>query len=154
MTIFSNQTIKQSNNPYSYNQSAVPPYSCYNLFTMTPDHSWPSSVEEGQLSIDVFRDKNELVVRSTVSGAKPEDLDISVHGDLLTIRGRREGKNDVREEDWYYRECYWGAFSRSIVLPYEVIADRAEASLANGILEVRIPIKAAGEKGIRVKVKE
>jgi len=121
---------------------------------MTPDHSWPSSVEEGQLSIDVFRDKNDLVVRSTVSGAKPEDLDVSVHGDLLTIRGKREGKSDVREEDWYYRECYWGAFSRSIVLPYEVIADRAEASLANGILEVRIPIKAAGEKGIRVKVRE
>ncbi|MFA5130104.1 MAG: Hsp20/alpha crystallin family protein [Patescibacteria group bacterium] len=117
-------------------------------------HDWSSSIEEGQLSIDVFRDKDTLVIRSTVSGAKPEDIDVSIHGDLLTIRGKRDSSTSVREEDWYYRECYWGAFSRSIVLPYEVQSDRAEASLTNGILEIRVPIKSASAGSIRVRVKE
>lgn len=115
---------------------------------------WSQNMEEGQLSVDVFRDRTELVVRSTVSGAKPEDINIAVHGDLLTIRGKREHEHRVREEDWYYRECYWGTFSRSIVLPYEVNADRAEASLKNGVLEVRIPIQHADEQGIKVKITE
>ena len=113
---------------------------------------WSSPMEEGQLSVDVFRDKNELVIRSTVSGAKPEDIDISVHGDLLTIRGKRESDLDISEENWYYRECYWGAFSRSIVLPHEDRAERAEASIKNGVLEIRIPIKGSSERNIRVKI--
>jgi len=104
------------------------------------------SLNEGQLSLDVFRDGDSLVVRSTVAGAKPEDLDISVNGDLLTIRGKRESGREVEEDRWFYRECYWGAFSRSIVLPYEVASDLAEASLKNGILEIRIPIREHGRK--------
>jgi HSP20 family protein len=123
-----------------------------------PEHSrmteWSSPLEEGQLSVDVFRDKNDLVIRSTIAGTKPEDIDVSVHGDLLTIRGKRETDREVKEDDWYYRECYWGAFSRSVVLPYEVLADKAEASLKNGVLEIRIPIQEAAERNIRVKVKE
>ena len=103
-------------------------------------------VDEGQLSLDVFRDGDALVVRSTVSGVNPEDLDISIHGDLLTIRGKRESGNDVSDEEWFYRECYWGAFSRSIVLPYEVASDLAEANLKNGVLEIRIPIREHGKK--------
>ncbi|MCW1892156.1 MAG: Hsp20/alpha crystallin family protein [Candidatus Uhrbacteria bacterium] len=125
---------------------------------MTPSHSpiheWTSSMEEGQLSVDVFRDKQDLVVRSTVSGAKPEDIDISIHGDLMTIRGKRESQNTAREEDWFYRECYWGAFSRSIVLPYDVKADKAEASMTNGVLEIRIPIRDVGERNIPIRIKE
>ena len=114
---------------------------------------WSVPVEEGQLSVDVFRDGKTLVVRSTVAGAKPDDIDISVHGDLLTIRGKRETDRSIKEEDWYYRECYWGTFSRSVVLPYDVDAERAEASLKNGILEVRVPITQT-EKNIKVSVKE
>lgn len=119
-----------------------------------PLADWSSPIEEGQLSIDVFRDKKVLVIRSTVSGAKPEDIDISVHGDLLTIRGKREIDRDIKESDWYYRECYWGAFSRSVVLPYEVNADKTEASLKNGILEIRLPIRESVDRGIKVSVKE
>lgn len=115
---------------------------------------WSQNMEEGQLSVDVFRDRANLVIRSTVSGAKPEDISIAIHGDLLTIRGKREHEHRVREEDWYYRECYWGSFSRSIVLPYEVNADQADASLKNGILEIRIPIQHADSQGIKVKVTE
>lgn len=104
---------------------------------------------EGQLSVDVFREKNELVVRSFVAGVKPEDLDVSIHGDLLTIRGKREYSKEIPDEDSYYKECYWGVFSRSIVLPYEVASDSAQAHMKNGVLEIRMPIH---EKGKKVKV--
>lgn len=110
-----------------------------------PSNDW-SAANEGQLSVDVFREGNDLVIRSTVAGVRPEELDISIHGDLLTIRGRRESATEIPDDHWYYRECYWGAFSRSIVLPYEVSADSAEASLKNGLLEVRIPIREHGKK--------
>lgn len=115
---------------------------------------WSSPLDEGQLSVDVYRHGNDLIIRSTVAGASPEQLDISFHGDLLTIRGKREAEHETRDEDWFYRECYWGAFSRSVVLPYDVVPDRAEASLKNGILEIRIPIKHAAERSIKVKIKD
>ncbi len=99
---------------------------------MAPE--WNSALDEAQLSVDVFRHGKDLVIRSTVAGADPEQLDIAFNGDLLTIRGKREMEHAMKEEDWFYRECYWGAFSRSIVLPYDVVPDRAEASLKNGIL--------------------
>jgi HSP20 family protein len=111
-----------------------------------PSTDWLSAPEEGQLSIDVFRDKDHLIIRSTVAGVKPEDLDISLHGDLLTIRGTRHGGREIPEDQWYYRECYWGTFSRSVVLPYEVSSDQAQASLKNGVLEIKVPIREHGKK--------
>jgi HSP20 family protein len=107
---------------------------------------WFGTPDEAQLSIDVFRDGKELVVRSLVAGVKPQDLDISVNGDLLTIRGKREEERQASSEESYYRECYWGSFSRSVVLPNEVSSDNAKASLKNGILELRFPIVEGGKK--------
>ena len=116
-----------------------------------PANDLLGSMDEGQLSLDVLRDGDALVIRSTVAGVKPEDLDIAIHGDLLTIRGKREAGSDTTDDQWFYRECYWGAFSRSIVLPYEVASDLAEASLKNGVLEIRMPIREHGKK---VQVRE
>lgn len=113
---------------------------------MNSSADWMLPSKEGQLSIDVFRDKDMLVVRSTLAGVRPEDVDVSIHGDLLTIRGKRHMGEEVKDDQWYYRECYWGAFSRSVVLPYDVASDLAKASLKNGILEVRIPIRERGKK--------
>ena len=111
---------------------------------------WMPAMEDGQLSIDVFREGDMLVIRSLVAGVEPDDLDISVNGDLLTIRGKREQSKQSTADDWFYQECYWGSFSRSIVLPYHVAADLTEAQIKNGILEVRIPIKT-GDKQVKVK---
>ncbi len=111
---------------------------------------WLSNVDEGQLSVDVFRDGDMLVVRSLVAGVKPDDLDVSIHGDLLTIRGRRSDVSEENSQDWFYRECYWGSFSRSVVLPFHVATDAAQAQLQNGVLEVRVPIRKDGNS---VKVK-
>lgn len=102
---------------------------------------WFGDEKEGQLSVDVFREGDALVVRSTVAGAKPENLDIAVNGDLLTIRGTREDRREINEDDWFHQECHWGAFSRSLILPVDVVADRADATLRDGILEIRIPIR-------------
>jgi len=115
------------------------------MYTFSPVE-WSSAAQEGQLSVDVFREGDDLVVRSTVSGVRPEDLDISIHGDLLTIRGKREMVREVPEDDWFYRECFWGSFSRSLVLPYEVATDLAQATLKNGVLEIRIPVREHGKK--------
>lgn len=109
--------------------------------------------EEGQLSIDVYQTPGSLIVKSTIAGVKPEDIDISINNDMLTIRGKREMGETVRDEDYLYRECYWGNFSRSIILPLEVEADNVEACLQNGVLTITLP-KAKSAKQISVKVRE
>lgn len=102
---------------------------------------WLSAPADAQLSVDVFRDRDALVIRSPAAGVKPEDIDLSVNGDLLTIRGKREQSKEIDEEDWYYRENYWGSFSRSIVLPHDVDPESAKATMKNGLLEIRIRIR-------------
>jgi HSP20 family protein len=109
--------------------------------------------EEGQLSIDVYQTPKAIVVKSTIAGVKPEDIGISLNNDMLTIRGKRQMKENIREEDYLYRECYWGSFSRSIILPVEVAAEKIEAELENGVLTVSLP-KAKAAKQISIRVKE
>ncbi len=109
--------------------------------------------EEGQLSIDVYQTPRAIVVKSTIAGVKPEDIDISINNDMLTIRGKREIKEEIKEEDYLYRECYWGSFSRSIILPVEIEAEKVEAELENGVLTITLP-KAKVSKQISIKVKE
>ena len=108
--------------------------------------------EEGQLSIDVFQDPKSLIIKSTIAGVKPEDIDISINNDMLTIRGKREMQEEIHEENYLYGECYWGSFSRSIILPVEIEADKIDASLENGVLTVVLP-KAKNAQQISIKVK-
>ncbi len=109
--------------------------------------------EEGQLSIDIYQTPKNIIVKSTIAGVKPEDIDISINNDMLTIRGKREDKDEIEEDNYLYRECYWGSFSRSVILPVEVKADKIEAVLENGVLSVTLP-KAKTSKQVSVKVKE
>lgn len=105
--------------------------------------------QEGQLTIDVYREEGSLVIKSPVAGISADDLDIAIDGDLLTIRGTREHQNTINQDDWFTQECYWGAFSRSIVLPLDVRSDQADASIKNGVLEIRIPIRDGKRLQIR-----
>lgn len=93
---------------------------------------------EGQLAIDVYQTEKELVIISAIAGIKSEEIDITVEGDLVTIRGKRE-KPFMEEEDYFTQECYWGPFSREIILPTEVDPERTKASMKSGILTIRIP---------------
>jgi len=124
------------------------------LAEVDKDEEWLNEdYEEGQLSVDVYQTKDKLIVTSTIAGVKPEDIDISLNNDMLTIRGKREMHQEISDDDYLYRECYWGNFSRSIILPVEVRAEKIEASLENGVLTVTLP-KAKTSKQISIKVKE
>ncbi|QQS60979.1 MAG: Hsp20/alpha crystallin family protein [Candidatus Moraniibacteriota bacterium] len=94
---------------------------------------------DGQLTIDMYQTENEIVIKSTIAGVKPEDLDVAINNDMITIRGERSNEEEISSDNFYYQECYWGSFSRSVVLPVDVIPDKSEASLKNGILTIRLP---------------
>ncbi len=94
---------------------------------------------DGQLTVDVYQTPDTIVIKSTIAGVKPEDLDVSITNDMVTVRGMRRHDEEVQEDDYFYRECYWGNFSRSIILPVDIIAEKADASLKDGILTIRIP---------------
>ncbi|KKS65873.1 MAG: Protein containing Heat shock protein Hsp20 protein [Parcubacteria group bacterium GW2011_GWA1_42_7] len=94
---------------------------------------------EGQLTIDVYQNASEIIIKSTIAGVSPEDLDITITNDMVTIKGKREKDEEIQTDDYYYQECYWGAFSRSVILPVDVEADKAQAGMKNGILTIRLP---------------
>ncbi len=115
---------------------------------------WPSfGEEEGQLSVDIYQTEDAVVVKSTIAGASATDIEISLVEDILTIKGRRESEEHIAADAYLYRECYWGRFSRSIVLPIEVKGDKVAASLHNGVLTITLP-KARRSKTTTIKVKE
>ncbi len=94
---------------------------------------------EGQLTIDVYQTANDIVIKSTIAGVKPEDLNVSINNDMLTIKGTRKNDAKIKAEDYYYQECYWGPFSRSVILPVDVETDKIKAELKNGILTIILP---------------
>jgi len=107
---------------------------------------------EGQLMVDVYQTPSEIVIKSAVAGVKPEDIDISIVNDMITIKGKRVLDEEIRSDDYFYQECYWGSFSRSIILPIEIDTDRIMATLKNGILTIRLP-KIDKNKVKKVKIK-
>ena len=94
---------------------------------------------DGSLVLDVYQTPKEIVVSSTIAGVKPEDLNISFKNDTLTIQGSRKRNEEVKDSDYYYRECYFGEFSRSVVMPEKIDSELINASFKNGILTVRLP---------------
>ena len=108
--------------------------------------------EEAQLTIDVWQTLDEIVVQAIVGGVKPDDLDVQVTHDMVTLHGKREKNKEVTGSDYFYQELYWGAFTRSILLPQEVDADEAEATIKNGLLTVHLPKLDKG-KVSKLKVK-
>lgn len=108
--------------------------------------------EEAQLTVDVFQTENDIMIQAIVAGVKENDLDISITQDMITIRGERENKTETIKEDYYYQELYWGAFSRSILLPQEINPDEAEANLKNGVLTIKLP-RLDKERVKKVKIK-
>lgn len=111
-----------------------------------------STDAEGQLTIDVYQTDEDIVIKSTIAGVRPEDLDVNINNDMVTIRGERKQEEEVDQENYYYQECYWGPFSRSVILPVEIIAEKAEATMKNGILTIRLP-KADTTKTRKIMVR-
>lgn len=111
-----------------------------------------SEESEGQLTIDVYQTDEEIIVESTVAGVEPDDIDIDISSESITIRGERRRSEKIAEENYLYQECYWGRFSRSIILPQEIDPDKAKADFKNGVLKIRLP-KISKGKTRKLKVK-
>jgi len=114
---------------------------------------WLDENFDGQLAVDVYQTDKDIIIKSTIAGVRVEDIDISLHNDMLTIKGLRQKDEEAAPEDYFYQECYWGGFSRSIILPVEVKEDEITATLRNGILTIVLP-KSEKTKLKTVKVKE
>ncbi|MDP1719121.1 MAG: Hsp20/alpha crystallin family protein [bacterium] len=107
--------------------------------------------DEGQLTIDLYQNSDEIILESPIAGVKPEDLDIAITSESVTIRGKREKEKRIKDEDYFYQECYWGRFARSIILPQEVDAEKSEAAIKNGVLVIRLP-KLNRQRSKKIKV--
>ena len=135
-----------------------------NLFTkknqaLIDENDYPSISEwagekdlENQLAIDVYQTPAEIIIKSALAGVSPENLKISLHNDLLTIKCKKEEDYNIKEEDYFYKECYFGSFSRSIILPAEVDNHRVDAVLENGLLT--ITLHKINFDQIKIKTKE
>lgn len=95
--------------------------------------------QDGELPIDMYQTRDTVVIRALVAGVSPEDLNISITRDMVTLKGLREEVQEAPDEDYYHRELFWGSFSRSIVLPEEIVIDEAEAREKHGLLEIILP---------------
>lgn len=104
------------------------------------------------LPIDMYQTDKELVVKTSIPGVKPEDIDISVVGDTLTIKGERKAEEETKRENYFYRERSYGTFSRSVTLPVPVEADKAEAKFEHGVLTLTLP-KAETAKAKKIPIR-
>ena len=105
-----------------------------------------------QFAIDMYQTDNDVVVKASLPGVKPEDVDITLAGDMLIIKGETRDEKEVKEESYFHKEHRYGSFSRSITLPSNLKADNAEASFENGMLTITIP-KSEETKPKSIKVK-
>lgn len=119
--------------------------------------SWPSlrrfplEIEEWVPAIDMYEKDNKYMVKAELPGLKEEDVDVSVVGDRLTIKGEKKAETEVKEENYYRSERSYGGFFRSIDLPPDADPAKVEASYDDGVLEVTIP-KTAAVKPKKIKV--
>lgn len=114
----------------------------------TPD----TPPQDGELPVDMYQTNDEIVIRALVAGVSPNDLEISITRDMVTIRGVREEFQETGDEGYFHRELFWGSFSRTILLPEEVAIDESEAQEKHGLLEMRLP-KLDKHRSTQLKVK-
>jgi HSP20 family protein len=117
-----------------------------------PEWLGETQEEEGELSVDVYQNPGEIIIKTMVAGVKPDDLDVSITRDTVTIKGKREVEKLVDEGDYLHKELYWGSFSRTIVLPQEIDVDTAEAVEKHGLLILKLP-KINKNKQTKIKVR-
>lgn len=127
-----------------------------NLFSEKPlDGADDPSDDAGALAIDSWQTDDEVVVRAPLAGVKPEDLDLTITENLVTIKGSRHDESQVSRGNFFVQECYWGSFERTYKLPASVDAERAKANLKNGILTIHLPkLEQSKKKSIAVEAIE
>ncbi len=119
---------------------------------MPDDALADESPTASELTVDVYQTPEEIVVRTMLAGVPPNNVDISLTRDMITITADREEAKEVTEDDYFYRELSWGSFTRTIMLPAEVEVDEADAQEKHGVLTIRLP-KINKERQAKIKVK-
>jgi HSP20 family protein len=114
--------------------------------------NYDETPQEGELPVDMFHTGEEIVIRALVAGVSPDDMDIAITRDMVTIRGIREEVQETSNDNYFHRELFWGSFSRTLLLPEEVVIDEAEAHEKNGMLEIRLP-KVDKDRSTKLAVK-
>lgn len=111
-----------------------------------------STPQEGELPVDMYQTNDAIIIKALVAGVSPADLDIAITRDMVTIRGIREEYQETNDDNYFHRELFWGSFTRTIVLPEEVVIDEAEAQEKHGLLEIRLP-KLDKHRSTQLRVK-
>lgn len=107
---------------------------------------------EGQLVVDVYETDKEIVIQSAIAGVKINQIDISLENDIIIIKGERENPCKDKNKNYFLKECYWGPFSKEIILPRDIDTSRIDAKIKDGILMIRMPkIERAKSKKIEVE---
>lgn len=101
----------------------------------------PIKKESGQLALDIYQTEKEIVILAPVAGVSKDDITLSLTDEVLVIKGARVPREVIAEDSYYTRECFWGDFSRSIVLPLNADSSNIKAAFENNVLEIRIPKK-------------
>ncbi len=121
--------------------------------SVTSDKEWAEEEEQiGELSVDVYQTSGEIIVQAMVAGVRPEDLNVDITRDTVTIGGSRKESRTVKDDDYFTQELYWGSFSRTIALPEEVDPDEAEATEKHGLLVLKLP-KIDKNRQTKLKIK-
>ena len=107
---------------------------------------------DGELAVDAYETDNDIIIQAMVAGVRPEELQINIAPEYVTIAGSRTNAHEVSEENFLYKELYWGSFSRTIPLPKQIEPDMAQAVEKHGLLILRLP-KLDKEKTYRIKIK-
>ena len=102
---------------------------------------------EGELVVDVFETSADFVVLAAIAGVQIKDLDISLEKDMMVIKGNRVNPHETPDKKYFYQECYWGPFSRKVILPENIDVDNADAQMDHGVLTIKIPKNETGAKG-------
>lgn len=117
------------------------------------DSNWiEEENDEAELSIDVYQTPTDIIIQTMVAGVKPEDLELSVSRDMITVRGHREENRTIDEDNYFTKELYWGKFSRTISLPAEVEPEEVEATEKHGLVTIKIK-KVDKEKKNTIRVR-
>ena len=106
---------------------------------------------EGELAIDVYQTDKDIVIQSAIAGIRPEDLDVTIENDMVTLRGKRNNPEETDDKQYFHQECFWGVFSRQVFLPEEVDVRSAQAMMKDGVLTLRLP-KMKRERSRKVNI--
>ncbi len=125
------------------------------ITSLTPSGLFRREYKEWYPSIDCFIKNNQFVVHADLPGVDPKDVDISVTGTMLTLKGERKAEYDEKKEGYLFHEASYGAFERTLELPEGVDTNKIHATYRNGILELTMPVKAEVlPKKVKVEVEE